>query len=157
LRTFHFHARLWVPGSRNDVFVFFSDALNLQEITPPWLQFRVTTPSPIAMRQGTEIDYRLKLRGVPMSWRSRISAWEPPERFVDEQDRGPYRMWVHEHRFLEDSGGTWCEDHVQYAVLGGLLTKTLFVESDIRKIFAYRSARLRAIFGDGQGAAVRME
>jgi ligand-binding SRPBCC domain-containing protein len=150
LRTFRFNARLWIPRPKTEVFAFFSKAANLQEITPPWLQFRVITSSPITMGLGTEIDYRLKIRGVPTSWRSRITVWQPPDRFVDEQVRGPYRLWIHEHRFIEELRGTRCEDDVQYAVPGGMIIKALFVERDILNIFAYRADRLRAIFGEGE-------
>jgi ligand-binding SRPBCC domain-containing protein len=149
MRSFHFEAKLWLPRPRQDIFEFFADALNLEELTPPWLQFRVITPVPIEMRPGTRIDYRLKIRGIPIRWQSRITVWDPPHRFVDEQVRGPYRMWIHEHRFMEDSGGTSCEDHVRYAPLGGALVNKLFVERDVRNVFAYRSNRLRELFGDG--------
>ena len=152
MRTFHFAASLWLPRPKIEVFDFFSDASNLQEITPPWVQFQVVTPTPIRIQQGTKIDYRLKIRGVPVRWRSRITVWDPPHRFVDEQVRGPYRKWIHEHRFSEESGGTLCEDSVAYAPLGGALINTLFVERDIRKIFAYRSDRLQVLF---QGDLVR--
>jgi ligand-binding SRPBCC domain-containing protein len=136
-----------VPRPREEVFAFFSDALNLERITPPWLQFRVITPAPIQMQVGTEIDYRIRIRVIPARWRSRITVWEPPKRFVDEQVRGPYRIWIHEHRFSDESTGTACEDHVQYAPPGGALINMLFVERDIRNIFSYRTARLREIFG----------
>jgi ligand-binding SRPBCC domain-containing protein len=149
VRIFEFRSRLWVPRPRAEVFAFFSDARNLEDITPPWLRFQVVTPQPLEIRAGAEIDYRLKIRGVPVQWRSRISVWEPPGRFVDEQVRGPYRRWVHEHRFTEDSGRTWCEDHVQYAPPGGALVDRLFVRRDVQNIFAYRSQRLRRIFGAG--------
>ena len=147
MRRFQFQSTLWVPRPREEVFAFFSDALNLERITPPWLQFHVITPTPIRMEVGTQIDYRIKIRGIPARWRSRITVWEPPGRFVDEQVRGPYRLWVHEHRFTEDSTGTVCEDHVQYAPPGGALINRLFVERDIRNIFSYRTERLRQIFG----------
>ena len=146
MKIFHFRSQLWLPRPRIEVFDFFSNALNLEELTPPWLQFHVLTPQPIQMHAGTEIDYRLKIRGIPVRWRSRITAWDPPHRFIDEQLRGPYRLWIHEHRFRDDSAGTICEDHVQYATWGGALIKRLFVEPDVRKIFAYRSARLQKIF-----------
>ena len=71
-----------------------------------------------------------------------------PHRFVDEQVRGPYRVWIHEHRFTESGGGTSCEDSVQYAPLSGALVTKLFVERDIRRIFAYRSDQLQKIFGE---------
>ena len=84
------------------VFAFFSDAANLELLTPGWLHFRILSPLPLAMAVGTRIDYRLRLRGVPIRWQSEITAWEPPCRFVDEQRRGPYRVWIHEHRFAEE-------------------------------------------------------
>lgn len=147
MKRFDFQAKLWLPRPRHEVFQFFSDALNLEKLTPPWLQFRVLTPVPIEMRPGTEIDYRIKIRGFPARWRSRITVWDPPHRFVDEQVRGPYRIWIHEHRFTEDSAGTTCEDHVQYAPPGGAPINYLFVARDIRNIFSYRTDRLRQIFG----------
>ena len=149
MRIFHFQSRLWLPRPRSEVFEFFSNALNLEGITPPWLQFRVVTAVPIQLHRGTEIEYRLRIRGVPIPWRSRITVWDPPHRFVDEQVCGPYRMWIHEHRFIEELRGTSCEDNVLCAPLGGALINKLFVERDVRKIFAYRSDRLREIFGDG--------
>jgi hypothetical protein len=77
--------RLAQPAER--AFAFYADALNLEAITPPWLAFRVTTAGPIEMRPGVLIEYRLRLHGVPVRWRTRIAAWEPPRRFVDVQLR----------------------------------------------------------------------
>lgn len=151
MRIFRFQSQLWIDRPIGEVFAFFSEALNLEEITPPWLQFRVVSKLPIQMAEGAEIDYRLRIHGVPIRWRSRITAWDPPRRFVDEQVSGPYRLWIHEHRFTEHEGGTSCEDNVQYAPLGGLLAKKLFVEREIQKIFAYRSEQLRKIFGTSPG------
>ncbi len=150
MKILQFHSKVWVPRPIVEVFSFFSDALNLEKLTPPWLQFHVLTPSPIAMQKDTLIDYRLKIRGIPARWQSRITVWEPPHRFADTQVRGPYRVWIHEHRFTEDVGGTWCEDHVQYSPIGGVLVDKLFVAADVRKIFAYRSERLSELFGDNK-------
>lgn len=148
MRILQFHSRLWIPRRRGEVFEFFANAQNLEEITPAWVQFRFVSTPPAPMRQGAEIEYRLKIHGIPIGWRSRITVWDPPQSFVDEQVRGPYRLWIHEHKFSEDNGGTLCEDHVKYVPPGGTLVSKLFVEKDIRKIFAYRSERLRAIFGE---------
>ena len=137
----------WLPRQPEEVFPFYSDAFNLEELTPPMLRFRVNTPPPIEMRAGVEIDYRLKLHGLPMRWRSRITAWEPPYRFVDEQVRGPYRRWVHEHTFTPQDGGTLIRDVVEYDVLGGWIIDRLMVRPDLRKIFAYRQEQLARIFG----------
>ena len=107
-------AEVVVPGTIGDVFAFFSDAHNLEAITPPWLRFRLLGPGPLEVREGTVIDYRLRLHGLPLRWRSAITAWDPPHRFADEQLRGPYRRWHHEHTFTEVDGGTRVRDRVDY-------------------------------------------
>lgn len=146
MKTFTLTNELWLPAPPWDVFPFFADAFNLERITPPMLRFRVLTAPPIAMGVGTLLDYRVRLRGIPMRWQSEITAWEPPHRFVDEQRRGPYRLWVHEHTFAAQDGGTVARDMVRYAVPGGGLVQRLVVGPDLRRIFEYRSAALREIF-----------
>ena len=136
----------FLPHPRDRVCDFFSDAFQLEVITPPWLHFRVLTPAPIRIEAGTLIDYRLRLHGIPIRWQSRISIWEPPCRFVDEQMRGPYRRWYHEHTFENADGGTLCRDHVHYAVPGGRLIDALVVRRDLSKIFSYRQKKLRRLF-----------
>lgn len=128
----------WFPVPRADVFAFFADAANLQAITPPWLHFEVLTPCPISMQTGQLIDYKLRLHHIPVLWQTEISAWQPPFRFVDRQLRGPYQLWVHEHTFEEQRGGTLVRDSVEYRVPGGWLVHTLFVGRDLRRIFDYR-------------------
>lgn len=131
------------------VFDFFSKAENLEAITPPELQFRITTPLPIAMTQGTLIDYRLKLNGVSFGWRTRISAWDPPYAFVDEQLKGPYAVWHHTHTFADEGGKTRMDDEVLYKLplwpLGEVAYP--FVKSKVEGIFRYRRAKLREILG----------
>jgi ligand-binding SRPBCC domain-containing protein len=145
-----FRCESWFPRPLDEVFAFFSDARNLEAITPPWLQFRVLTPEPIVMRVGLRIDYRLRVRGLPLRWQSEITAWEPPFRFMDEQRVGPYRVWQHEHRFQESNGGTWCGDYVKYAAPGGpfrRLVEKLWVNRDVAKIFEYRRKVLSELLG----------
>lgn len=139
-------SELWLPRPVDEVFPFFADAFNLERITPSWLRFQVLTPGPIRMGEGILIDYRLRVHGVPMRWRTRINAWEPMRRFVDEQLRGPYRQWIHEHAFEPRDGGTLTRDVVHYDVWGGRLIQTIFVRRDVERIFAYREKRLREIF-----------
>jgi ligand-binding SRPBCC domain-containing protein len=147
MKSFVFHSRLWLPRPLGDVFEFFANAENLEQITPPWLRFRVRSPTPILMREGTEIDYCLRIRGIPTHWKSKIRVWRPPYCFVDEQVRGPYIFWMHEHKFEQDGNATICDDEVNYIPLGGALLNKLFVAGDIRTIFEFRSRRLREIFG----------
>ena len=146
MKTFQFEATQLITRPRGEVFAFFSDAANLEAITPTWLKFVICSPQPITLRRGTLIDYRLRVHGVPIRWRSLISVWEPPARFVDEQVRGPYRLWHHEHRFEEVEGGTNVHDRVRYAPLGGALINSLFVRRDVERIFAYRAERLQSVF-----------
>jgi len=131
-----------LPAPPADVFPFFADARNLEAITPPLLRFRVVTPEPIEMRVGTLIQYRLRLRGVPVSWLTSIQAWEPPHRFVDVQLRGPYALWHHTHDLHDDGeGGTVMRDTVRYAIgFGplGELANRLLVARDLDAIFTFR-------------------
>jgi hypothetical protein len=137
-----------VAVSAERAFAFFSDARNLEAITPPWLRFRVLTPGAIEMREGTLIDYRLRLHGIPLTWRTRIEVWEPPHRFVDVQLRGPYALWEHTHTFApagEDA--VVISDRVRYALpLGrlGELARRVLVRRDLDRIFDHR---MRAIAG----------
>jgi ligand-binding SRPBCC domain-containing protein len=129
------------------VFAFFSDARNLDAITPPWVRFQTLTPAPLEMKAGALIDYKLRVHGLPIRWRTRITEWNPPVRFVDEQLRGPYRLWVHEHEFESRDGGTLMRDRVRYAVPFDFFTHKLFVRRDVERIFAYRMESMRQRFG----------
>ncbi len=146
MRTFTLEAEQFVPRPLVEVFAFFADAVNLQRLTPPWLHFEVLTPAPIEMRAGALIDYKLRVHGVPMRWRTRICEWQPPHRFVDEQIRGPYRLWRHLHTFEERDGGTLMRDRVEYAVIGGRVVNALFIRPDLRRIFKYRAEAMRDVF-----------
>lgn len=136
-----------LPRPVDEVFPFFSDAGNLEALTPPWIRFHIDTPRPIVMRENAVIEYRLRIRGLPIRWRTRITVWEPGVRFVDVQERGPYRLWHHEHRFESSPGGTRCIDTVHYAHPGTALGERLVVRPDLRRIFAFRAEALAARFG----------
>lgn len=137
------------PRPLEEVFAFFAEARNLERITPPWLKFRILQEGDIRMAEGTRIDYKLQLHGVPFRWRTKITAWEPPLRFVDEQIKGPYRLWVHEHLFQRmPGGGARVTDKVQYKAIGGPLIEWLFVNAKLRRIFDYRYDQLIKILGN---------
>lgn len=136
-----------LPVEREQLFAFFSDAHGLETLTPPWLNFSVLGSAPVRIEMGTLIDYRLRIHGLPLRWQSRITVWEPPLRFVDEQVRGPYRRWHHEHSFEQAEGVTLCRDVVDYAVPGGWLVHELLVRRDLLRIFQFRQQQLERLFG----------
>jgi ligand-binding SRPBCC domain-containing protein len=142
-----FSSVLWLPRPSAEIFPFFADAKNLGAITPPWLHFEILTPGEMEMGIGALIDYRISLHGLPLRWRTKITAWEPPFRFVDEQIKGPYRRWIHEHCFENSGQGTLCHDRVRYSILGGPIVQRLFVERDVKRIFALRATKLTQLLG----------
>lgn len=139
---------LLVPFPRDKVFAFFAEATNLERITPPWLRFHVSTPGPVEMGEGTLIDYKLRIKGVPVRWRTRIALWNPPSQFVDTQLKGPYTLWHHTHTFEEYGGGTRMTDEVRYQLPLGPLgdaIHVLMVRRDVETIFNYRNRQIPAL------------
>lgn len=137
---------------RTVVFDFFADAGNLERITPPELNFHIITPQPIDIRKDALIDYRLKLRGFPVTWRTEISVWEPPFRFVDQQLKGPYKQWIHTHTFTEiDTGTTLIEDEVRYRLPMEPLCDIahFMVRRELEYIFDYRQKAVAEMLQKG--------
>ena len=133
-----------------EVFGFFSDAENLERLTPASLKFKILTSKPIEMKVGTVIDYRLKLMGVPFQWKTKIVEWEPNARFTDNQERGPYLLWRHTHAFESSGNATLMTDHLEYAIPGGIVEPIiyrLFVGPQVKRIFAYRTQAILEVFG----------
>lgn len=147
----------FLPRSRAEVFAFFARADNLEAITPSWLRFRIVTPLPVTMQEGTVIDYRLRLLGVPMRWQSRIDVWEPGVRFVDRQLVGPYATWIHLHEFDEVPGGVRIHDRVQYALPGAPLSDLVHpvVRLQLNAIFAFRRRAIENEFLSKNRPAMR--
>jgi ligand-binding SRPBCC domain-containing protein len=137
-----------LPLARDQVFAFFAEASNLARITPPELGFEIVTPQPIHLSAGTRLDYHLRLFGIPFSWQTDIQHWNPPEEFVDVQRRGPYKHWVHTHRFREEQGVTIIEDEVQYALPYAPLGELAYplVRLQLHRIFRYRQQVIRTYF-----------
>jgi ligand-binding SRPBCC domain-containing protein len=138
-----------VPRPLKQVFDFFSRAENLEQITPPWLSFKVLRVDPEPVQRGTLIHYRLKLRGLPLRWTSEIILWEPPHQFADVQVRGPYKLWHHTHSFVEEGAGTRITDEVLYKLPFGPIGKLAHwaaVRRDVERIFAYREEKVRSLF-----------
>lgn len=148
MKIFEFSSQLTVPRPIDEVFEFFSNPANLTILSPPWLKFEMQSEHEAKMLAGIEFDYKLKVRGIPLKWRSRITEWDPPNRFADEQIKGPYNLWVHTHSFEEQDRNTVVRDHIQYSVPGGSIINSLFVRRDVEKIFKYRGDKLTEIFGE---------
>ena len=139
-----------LPRPRSEVFPFFADPANLQRLTPPWLHFEVLTPEPLPRGEGAVFAYRLKVRGLPIRWRTLIEVYEDGSKFVDRQIAGPYALWHHTHRFEDlPGGGTRITDQVRYKVGWGFIGRivtALWVRRDIERIFAYRKQVLAELF-----------
>ncbi|MBV9216626.1 MAG: SRPBCC family protein [Acidobacteria bacterium] len=139
-----------IARPRDEVFDFFSKAENLQRITPPELDFHIVTPMPITIAQGTLIDYQLKLYGFPIRWRSEITVWDPPNEFADTQLTGPYKQWIHTHRFSDlGSGRTSMEDEVCYRLPFEPLADIgqFMVERQLNYIFGHRRMSVEKLLG----------
>jgi ligand-binding SRPBCC domain-containing protein len=153
MRIHKLHKEQFIRRPLAEVFSFFEKPENLARITPPWLGFRIITPSPIFMRKGTTIEYSIRVMGPRMTWKSMISEYAPPVRFVDEQVAGPYAFWYHTHTFIALDGGTLVTDDVRYAlplgVLGSVVHR-LAVRRQLESIFSYRAGVIEEILGEGE-------
>lgn len=150
VRTYRLERAHVVPRPLDEVFAFFTDAGNLELLTPQFLRFRILTPSPIRLAAGTLIEYRLQLFRISFHWRTRIETFEPKRRFTDVQLAGPYRRWHHLHEFVEVPDGTRVRDVVDYELPLGLLgtvAHELFVRRTLAWIFDYRRTRVAEILG----------
>lgn len=143
LHVLHRQMTLNLPGG--EVFAFFADAENLERITPPELHFRIISPRPVPVSKGTIIDYRLRLFHIPFGWRTRITRWRPPHHFVDEQIKGPYRLWIHSHQFREENGTTRIIDRVEYQLPWYPFGECFhpWVKLELDRIFHYRRQAIR--------------
>jgi len=138
-----------VPRPLEDVFSIYESPLNLARITPTWLRFTIAGNEEVLMREGARINYTIRWLGLPMRWRTHITAYDPPHRFVDEQERGPYAYWKHTHTFGELPEGVLVADSVDYRLpLGpfGRLAHSLAVGKQLIAIFRYRQSAIARIF-----------
>ena len=147
--TYRLRREQWIARPIHEVFAFFADARNLEKITPPWLGFNILSMSTESITEGTVIRYRLRLHGISVHWRTEICKWNPPHGFIDEQTKGPYKLWRHTHSFEAHGERTKMIDDVQYAMPFGVLGRivhALKVRGDVNRIFDYRRLTIDALF-----------
>ncbi|GJL77870.1 MAG: hypothetical protein NPINA01_08590 [Nitrospinaceae bacterium] len=146
-----FQMEQWTPQPVQTIFDFFSDSKNLELLTPEYLHFKILRQSTEKIEEGTLLDYKLKLHGIPFRWQSKITNWNPMACFSDHQTKGPYSLWEHTHEFEEKNGGTLIRDKVNYKVPFGIPGEMLaidFVQNDLKKIFNFRKLKIKELFGE---------
>ena len=143
MKTYILEREQQIDRPIGEVFAFFSDAFNLERLTPRFLSFRILTKRPVRMEPGRLLDYKLSLFGVGFYWQTLIEEWEPEEYFIDVQLKGPYALWRHTHTFEKlDDRHTLMRDRVEYALPYGpfgRLAHWLFVRRSLKHIFDYRA------------------
>ncbi len=161
-KIFRLESIQMIPGSIEEVWQFFSDARNLLAITPPFLGLRVRNkeePKPI--HKGQRISYVVRpLFGIPLSWLTEITEVDQPYMFVDEQLKGPYRLWRHRHIFREVEGGVEMKDIVEYQLPFGVLGRMfhpLIVKGKLHQIFNYRYQVICGKYGTWPGASMQLK
>lgn len=140
-----------LPIPLQDAWDFFSDPRNLARITPPKMGFTIHDPKPESpIRSGQRITYTVRpLLRIPLRWVTLITTVEPPHRFIDMQEKGPYALWRHTHTFTSTASGTLMNDHVEYALPFGRLGELAhagFVKKQLEGIFNHRRKVLLELF-----------
>ena len=147
----YLHASQWIPRPVDQVFRFFSQPENLQNLTPANMKFQLLADTPVEMKEGLELSYKLRVKGIPMGWTSRITLWDPPHAFADIQLKGPYKTWDHTHRFSQDGSGTRVVDEVFYHAPGPRWLERAIVRPDIERIFTFRHSTLEELLLSASG------
>lgn len=140
---FEFNQQQIINAPIEKVFSFFQQPENLSKTTPAWLNFKILTPLPLTMKEGAIFEYEIKLFGFRFLWKTLISKYKPLELFVDEQNKGPYKKWVHTHSFVEINGKVIMHDHISYDLFGGplkYLLNKIFIKRSIKNIFKFRKS-----------------
>lgn len=130
-----------IEANLKEVFEFFQKPENLARVTPKWINFSIKSKLPLVMKEGAEFEYTIKLYGIPVYWKTKIIKYSPPDIFIDEQIKGPYKTWIHTHKFRQMDGHVLMEDSVDYDLRGGIfkaIAHRLFVKNSVKKIFKYR-------------------
>ncbi len=138
-----------IAAPRRDVFDFFSDPANLARLTPDGLNFRIFGSPPLRMETGSRLEYRIRWTVLQLRWVTRITRWVPDSEFEDVQEEGPYRTWIHTHRFEDEGDHVVMRDRVEYDLpFGpfGRLAHRLLVRRQLQGIFDFRSRAIEEVF-----------
>ena len=160
-KVYSLFSRQHVPATLDEVWAFFSDARNLLAVTPPHLNLKVTNEVwGQTVYAGQVMTYKVKpLLGIPLSWMTEITHVEEKSYFVDEQRKGPYKLWHHQHHFRAVEGGVEMTDLVHYRLPFGPLgsiAHVLIVKEELEKIFTYRYQKIVELFGEWKGGKMEL-
>lgn len=141
-----------IPSTLPEAWSFFSRPDNLSAITPPWLNFQVTSSLPAQMYPGMILTYTVSpVAGLPLEWVTEITHCSQPCLFIDEQRIGPYRFWHHQHHFREVPGGVEVRDLVHYKLPLGPLGRiaSRYVRKRLASIFDFRREAVQELLASG--------
>lgn len=140
----------FLPISLESAWDFFASPKNLNAVTPKELNFEITSELPERMYEGLIITYRIKpMLNIKIDWCTEITHISNHQYFIDEQRKGPYKIWHHEHHFKQVEGGVIMTDLLYYDIgkwIFGWLAGKLFVNKKVRQIFSYRYQALNKFF-----------
>ena len=163
-RDFILEARQWLPATPDTVWRFVSDCRHMNHVIPRFMTFQILSPrvgdTPTPLAPGVTYEYRLRLHGIGVFWRTRIMEVDRPRHFRDVQERGPYASFSHSHGFTDHAGGTLTTDLIRYRPPGGVLAALvdrLYVGPSLRRLFETRHRRLAELFADHADPATRFE
>lgn len=140
----------YLPISLDSAWDFFATPKNLNEVTPDDMVFEITSELPDKMYEGLIITYRIRpMLNIPINWCTEITHIKERSFFIDEQRKGPYKIWHHEHHFKEVVGGVLMTDLLYYEIgksfIGWVLGR-LFVHKRVKEIFDFRYKALEKYF-----------
>lgn len=157
MKIYSLHAKQALPISREQAWSFLSDPANLKVITPDHMGFVIHSGADRTMYAGQIIQYKVSpFPGFTTKWVTEITHVNEGSYFVDEQRFGPYALWHHKHFIREIEVGVEMEDLIHYKIpLGwlGQMAHPILVKRQLKKIFSYREAKLKELFGTLSGQA----
>ena len=152
MKSYTLKYETFIPTTLDKAWDFFTSPLNLVKITPPDMNFAVTSEYKDSDKvyAGMIITYFISpIFGIRLKWMTEITHVKEKEYFVDEQRFGPYALWHHQHHFKQVEGGIMMTDIVNYAIpLGflGQLANTLFVKKKLKEVFSFREEAIGILF-----------